>query len=144
MMKNIQIKNLKKEEERKKSFIEKAKANKWTHWATLTFSPEIAPNAAYDYEEAKEAFMEWRKSIVRKYKSDVKYVAVAEYGGKNNRIHWHVLLKFNDNIKFEQAKSNKGKLLFLMNGKGRNVLDSKGKSVPKLIIPNWKYGITDF
>lgn len=88
--------------------------------------------------------MEWRKSIVRKYKSDVRYMAVAEYGVKNNRIHWHVLLKFNDNIKFDQAKCNKGKLLFFMNRKGRNVLDSKGKSVPNLIIPNWEYGITDF
>jgi hypothetical protein len=135
---------LKRKREKRKAFIDKARANPWTHWATLTFSPEIAPESAYNYMEAKKAFEKWRKSIVRKFGVDVKYMAIAEYGDENGRIHWHVLLYFDEAIKFEQARSPKGKQLFLMNGNGRNILDDNGKSIPKLIIPNWKFGIADF
>ena len=137
---------MKQRRRKKKEFIDKALANAsiWSHWCTLTFSPEIADDASYSYIKAKDAFMKWRKSIVRKYKCKIKYMAIAEYGEKNGRIHWHVLLHFDNSITFKQAKSEKGKSLFLMTRNGRNVLDENNKSIPKLIIPNWKYGIADF
>lgn len=130
--------------QKRKAFIDKAMANEWTHWATLTFSSKLTSDAPYSYLEAKKAFMEWRKSVVRKYGYDFKYMAIAEYGGENHRIHWHVLLYFDKSIVFQQARSKKGKLLFLMNSNNRNITDSNGKSIPKLILPNWQYGITDF
>lgn len=133
---------------RRKRFIQKALSNNWTHFGTMSFSPEIVPNAAHDYEEAKNIFMAWRKSIARKH-SDFRYMAIPEFGSMDNthRIHWHALLYFNPEIVFEQAKSKNGKPLFLTKmteeGAYRNVLDSNGKSVPKLILP-WQYGISDF
>ncbi|MGX7030850.1 rolling circle replication-associated protein [Vagococcus zengguangii] len=135
---------LKKKRRKRKEFIDKALANPWTHWATLTFSPELAPKMAYSYDEAKKAFMEFRKKIRRKYNNNVKYMAISEYGEKNGRIHWHILLYFDKTIVFEQARSQKGKLLYLTNSHNRNVLDDNKKSIPKLILPNWKYGNSDF
>lgn len=137
---------LKRKRRKRKEFVDKALANSniWTHWCTLTFSPELAPKAAYSYLKAKKAFMQWRKSIVRKFKYAVKYMAIAEYGEKNGRIHWHLLLSFDKSIAFEQARSQKGKLLYLMNHNKRNVLDDNRKSIPKLVIPDWQYGIADF
>jgi len=119
-------------------------ANRWTHWATLTFSPIEAAKESYSYLEAKEAFMSWRKSVVRQYGCDMKYMAVSEYGEKFKRIHWHALLYFDKRIKFKQARSPKGKKLYLMNSQHKNVLDGNGKSIPKLELPKWKYGLTDF
>lgn len=135
---------LEKKRRKRKEFIDKALANKWTHWATLTFSPESASEMAYSYGEAKNAFMEFRKKIVRKFNCDIKYMAIAEYGEKNGRIHWHAILYFDNSILFEQARSQKGKLLYLMNSNNRNVLDNNKKSIPKLMLPSWKYGNTDF
>ncbi|GEO65750.1 rolling circle replication-associated protein [Levilactobacillus spicheri] len=128
---------------KRKAFIDKALANAWTHWATLTFSPEVAPTAAYTYQEAKEAFMQWRKSVKRS-QGDFKYMAIAEYGSKQGRIHWHALLYFPPSTVFKQVYTPKGKALFLTNSNHKNVLDEQGKSVPKLLLPRWRYGFTDF
>lgn len=135
---------VRRQRQKKQSFINRALANPWTHWCTLTFSPEIAPVASYTYAEAKLAFMSWRKTVVRKFGGDFKYLAVAEYGEEHGRIHWHALLHFNNSVKFEQVKSPKGRLLYLTNSHQRNVLDESNKSVPKLVLPNWRFGMTNF
>lgn len=134
----------KRQRQKRKAFVDKAMANVWTHWATLTFSPEVANGASYTYLEAKVAFMQWRKAIARKLGYDFKYMAIAEYGGEYGRIHWHALLYFDPQLVFKQARSPSGKMLFLTNSNHRNVLDSNGKSIPKLELPAWKYGLTDF
>lgn len=112
--------NLKKSKEK---IIRLIKCNNdMNTFITLTFAKET------DYKESKKCLKSLFDRLRRDYKG-LKYLWVLEYGGENNRLHFHVLTNIEIPIKLNSSKERKSK--------EHKQLENKFKN------RYWKYGIVD-
>lgn len=81
---------------------------------TLTYSTDhvpISPNGfmTLNKRDVQLFFKSLRKAQYGNKKSDIKYYAAGEYGGRTNRPHWHIIL-FNARIELLQPAWDKGQI----------------------------------
>ena len=114
------VDNLKKSKEK---IIRLIKCNSdMSTFITLTFAKET------DYKESKKCLKGLFDKLRRDYKG-LKYLWVLEYGGENNRLHFHVLTNIEIPIKLNSSKERKSK--------EHKQLENEFKN------RYWQYGIVD-
>ena len=92
----------------KSMILDYAKNNIFNYFLTITIdSKKMDPS---NYEEIRRVICKYFSNIKHRYDSTFKYILVAEYGGKNKRLHFHGLVYL----------ENKNLLKHVKNGLYRN------------------------
>ena len=85
-----------------RSCVEYGLNNDWQYFITITLDNKKVDNNNYDYviSQVLKEFV----SIRKYYDKDFKYLLVPELGSKNNRLHFHGLVRFGKSL--EQLKKD--------------------------------------
>ena len=107
----------------KQMIYQKARANKWEHFLTLTFSPDKNVDR-FDYRDVGKKVSKWLNHL-REECQDLKYLGVPEQH-KNGAWHFHFLVSGLDRSRIVDSGKVAAK-----NSQGKNIVMRKEKAKEK-------------